>query len=148
MLPEPNAVAVAKERLSPVPSKYPLPPRVAALYGAEAVNGENVPCVVLPLRVMVKLLVEPSMNVLFCAPFAPSPGRSRVTLDQLGSVDGPDTGTRKALLRLVERVNGNTTQYPSPAKMWIEPVPDAVMYATVFWSCALDRVICVLGSTG
>jgi hypothetical protein len=41
-------------------------------------NGENVPCVVLPLRVTVKLFVLLSRKVLFWAPFVPFPGRSRV----------------------------------------------------------------------
>lgn len=72
-----------------------------------------------------------------------------------------ENGSPKNRLREVERVSGyicgclvgrraasGGVQYPSPCMMWIEPVPDAVMYATVFWSCALDRVICVLGSTG
>ena len=35
-----------------------------------ALNGLNDPCVVLPLRVIVKLFDDESKNVLFCAPLA------------------------------------------------------------------------------
>ncbi|MFN9898652.1 MAG: hypothetical protein ACK55Z_07645, partial [bacterium] len=51
-------------------------------------NGENVPCVVLPLRVMVKALLDPSMNVLFCAPLVPLPCNSSVTFSKYGSYAG------------------------------------------------------------
>ena len=79
------------ERLSPVPSKYMLPPLVEVLYGAVIENGLNVPWVVLPLRVMVKLLVLASRNVLFCAAFVPLPGSSMVTYDQKASLTAAAT---------------------------------------------------------
>lgn len=62
-----------------MPSKYPLPPLMAALYGAGAATGLTVPCVVLPLRVMVNALGLASKNVLFCAPLVPLPASSKVT---------------------------------------------------------------------
>jgi hypothetical protein len=52
-------------------------------------NGLKVPCVVLPLRVMVKVLLEESRKVLFCAPLVPSPWSSRVVWLKLGSVSAP-----------------------------------------------------------
>ena len=49
----------------------------------------NVPWVGVPVRVIVKLLVELSKNVLFCCPFVPVVSKSSVVLLKLGSVTAP-----------------------------------------------------------
>lgn len=46
---------------------------------------------VFPLRVMVKLFVDESMNVLFCAPFVPEVFTSAVTLVKNGSASAAET---------------------------------------------------------
>ena len=43
-------------------------------------NGVNVPWVGVPVRVIVKLLVELSRNVLFCCPFVPVVSKSATVL--------------------------------------------------------------------
>ena len=52
-------------------------------------NGENDPCVALPLRVMVRLLVLLSKNVLFCPALTPVPGNNSTVLAAYGA---PVTG--------------------------------------------------------
>ena len=55
---------VGRLRKSPLPSKYPLPPLVAALQLAVGLNGEKATTLVSPFLVMVKLLVLLSMKRL------------------------------------------------------------------------------------
>ena len=50
--------------ISPVPSKYPLPPLVAAEYAAVGSNGIKVWTDGVPLSVTVKALVLLSLNLL------------------------------------------------------------------------------------
>ena len=51
-------------KLSPAPSKYPLPPTLLAEYGVIGLKGEKGWTETSPLRVIVKLLVLASRNRL------------------------------------------------------------------------------------